>query len=75
MYGNTANMGETGSEPESYEFEFMRSVTSCGSRLPRWPFTDLGLLVFIPCVGHFPTVGVTSRIQQKWSYGTSKSRL
>ena len=75
MYGNTANMVETRSEPESYEFEFMPLVTSCGSRLPRWPFTDLGLLVFMPCVGRFPTVGGTSRIQQKWCYGTSKSRL
>ena len=75
MYGNTANMVETRSEPESYELEFMPLVTSCGSRLPRWPFTDLGLLVFMPCVGRFPTVGGTSRIQQKWCYGTSKSRL
>ena len=64
MYGNTANMVETRSEPESYEFEFMPLVTSCGSRLLRWPFTDLGLLVFMPCVGRFPTVGGTSRIQQ-----------
>ena len=80
MYGKvnmltTVNMVETRFEPESDEFEFMPLVTSCGSQLPRWPCIDLGMLVFIPCVGHFPTVGVTRRIQQKWCYGASKSRL
>lgn len=73
MYVNTANMVETRFAPESYEFEFMPLVTSCGSQLPRWPFIDPGLLVLIPCVGHFPTVGVTSRIQQKWCCDTSKN--
>ena len=37
MYGNTVNMVETRFEPESYEFEFMPLVTSCGSHFQDGP--------------------------------------
>lgn len=51
MYGNTVNMVETRFEPESYEFEFMPLVTSCGSH-----FQDGPALIHVyiyTCVGHF----------------------